>query len=137
MAIDDEAGPTSTIAGGFNRIARDLDRAISVAGFTAAQHLLIAQAREQAWGPATVDNGGEAVSFTLNLSGLARVSGLDRSNLSNQFRALVGFRVFLDQGDGSYRINKLYRKWRVADGSPRLSRDQISWCLECRRKGAK
>ena len=126
----------SRLIHGWNRYARDLDRALSVAGFSDAQHLLIKRAVEASWGPATRANGGEAIPFRINLAATAKVSGYARETLSRQHQQLVECRVFLDQGDGSHRINKDYREWTRPGGSPRLSADQVAWCLQVARAEA-
>ena len=45
----DDQEPVSRVAGNFNRIARDLDRAIRAARFTEAQRFLLDEARELSW----------------------------------------------------------------------------------------
>lgn len=130
--VDDEtANPkVSQVTGNYNRIARDLDRALRAGRFTTVQRALIDEAREASWSFAPRDPR----PFALNFSAIARNLRFERMGLSRQFRRLVADRVFVDLDDGRYLINKDYRQW-LDGGRPRLSPEQVRWCLRIKAKG--
>lgn len=113
---------------GFNITARDLDRAVVVAGFGDLHMLLIEQARELSYARAKLAKIDDPLPFAINISALARDTGKDRKWLTVRFHDLVRYRVFLPLSDGGYLINKDYRQWLDDDGNPRLTVRQIAWC---------
>jgi hypothetical protein len=130
---ESEKQGVSKVRRNFNRTAPDFHRALAAARFPPAQFLLIQQAHEESWTRASLAKSGEPFPFKLNLSALARALDLSRPNLTGQFASLVACRVFLEAGDGTYRINKDYREWLDAQGRPRLSPRDIQWCYDAYR----
>jgi hypothetical protein len=121
----------SQVRGNFNRIARDLDRALRASRLSEAQRFLFDEARELSWSFAA----DQPLPFRINISACAVLHGFDRPWLSQQFRSLVLMKFFVDLGDGSYLINKRYIEWTQPDGTTRrLSDAQINWCKQIRRK---
>jgi hypothetical protein len=122
----------SRVRGNFNRLARDLDRAIRGARFSDAQTFLLSEARELSWSFA----GQEPFPFCINFSACSRLHGYEPSWLSKQFRLMIRMKIFIDIGDGSFLINKRYVDWLRPDGkNRRLSDEQIKWCKQILRKG--
>lgn len=113
---------------GFNILARDLDRAVVVAGFAELHLLLIEQARELSYADAKRAKEESPRPFRINLSALARDTGKARKWLSVRFRELVQYGVFIPLDEGGYLINKDFRMWVDDDGQPRLTQSQIRWC---------
>ena len=123
----------SQVRGNFNRIARDLDRALSVAGFNATEAFLIARARELSWPHHAAD--GEPQPFAINLSEAARLLKTDRKWLRKSHAALVAAKVFVEAGTDRFHINKDYRQWLTTEGAMRLTSDQIAYCMEVAKAG--
>jgi hypothetical protein len=121
--------PVAKLAFGYNRIARDLDRAIRFARFSPLEHILLGEAREASWTCAALTRAPRPLPFKLNFSALARLIGCNRVSLSVQFAEMVRRRVFLSAGD-HYLINKDYRTWLDTDGAPLLSPTLVASCLE-------
>jgi hypothetical protein len=120
------------VTGNFNRIARDLDRALTIARFTLNQRALIDHARELSW--SMRGDKEEAIPFRINVCAFARILKVERCYLGRQVRELIQLKVFRDLGDGSCLINKDYREWVDEKGYPRLSDTQIEWCLTIRKR---
>lgn len=121
----------SKVKNNFNRIARDLDRAVRLAFVhRSVDGFLFAEARELSWSFA----GAEPRPFRFAISAMARVSGLDRMGLTRRCRAMVNQRFFVDQGGGLLLIEKDYRRWLNTDlDGPLLTTDQVAWCLAIKR----
>ena len=114
---------------GFLLVARDLFRAFVAARLLPPQLLLVEQAIEESYGKARLQKSAEPFPFRLNVSKLARVFGCRRAHLADLHSRLVKAGIFVKDGD-LYRINKDYRLWRGADGSPALSAEALEWCVE-------
>lgn len=114
---------------GFLLLARDLSRAIAVARFSPAQHLLIQQAIEESYGKARLKRSAEPEPFRLNVSAIAKVGGFARPYLAQQHLELVACGLIVKDGN-LCRINKDYRQWKDAKGEPRLSEDAVAWCRD-------
>jgi hypothetical protein len=133
--LDDHKPPkVSRVTGNFHRIARDLDRALALAGLSRNQTLLLQRARELSWGWRPKNENQEALPFRLNLSELARIANCQRPGMSLQFKMMVERRFFVAVGDGTFLINKDYRKWLNNDGRSLLTDANIAWCLEALEK---
>jgi hypothetical protein len=139
---DDNNKPRpSRLADGFNRIARDFDRAVRLARFDPLQAFLVGEARELSWTSSQIDGTNEPRPFRFNLSELARLLGCSRSWLSAQCRELVALRVLIESDGGDLLINKDYRDWLVRIKiagvdrlAPRFTDLQLEWCLKAKRR---
>jgi hypothetical protein len=121
------------LRGGFNQLARDLDRAIAISMFSSLQNFIIEQARELSYTEARVKGLMEPLPFKLNITDLAKLAGCGRTSLSEAFSSLVRARVFFTYKDNLYLISKDYRLWLSSDGQPRLTDRQVAWCREAAR----
>jgi hypothetical protein len=122
------------LKGGYNRVARDLDRAYSLARLTPAQSFLLAQIREASWKYSPANPDRKPRRIRLNLSALARISGFNRSGLSVQLAILIARRFVIGDPTEGVEPNKMYREWLDSTGLLLLSDQQIKWCLEIKRK---
>jgi hypothetical protein len=128
----------STLAGGFNLIARDFDRAIRLARLDPLQAFLVAEARELSWTPGLKRGGSrEPEAFSFNFSELARLLECNRSWLSNQSAELVELHILKESPGGALLINKDYREWLRRDRTPggertvkRFTDKQLSWITD-------
>jgi hypothetical protein len=133
----------STLAGGFNLIARDFDRAVRLARLDPLQAFLLAEARERSWTPGLKQGGSrEPEAFSFNFSELARLLECNRAWLSNQSAGLVQLRILKESPGGALLINKDYREWlrreRTPDGERLVNRftdKQLSWIIDVTAKG--
>lgn len=102
---------------GWNKIVRDLDRAIALARLSGIQSVLMQAAREASWGESAI-RGEESKPFTLSPRGLAKVLGCDHAQIVKAQNDLIKMQVFARTDDGQLVINKDYRTW--VDTAPRL-----------------
>jgi len=117
-----EPRPGNLTANGWSKIARDLDRAFGVARFSGTESFLIQIAREESW----VKSSGEPRPFRLDLAAISAETSVPAKSLREAHAALVAKRIFVAE-DRSFRINKDYREWVDATGSPLLSPAQIRY----------
>ncbi len=122
---------------GWNKIARDFDRAIALARLSGIQSALVQAAREASWTEASM-KGEDPRPFKLSPRGLAKIIGCAHSNVILAQDELVRIGIFRRLEDGSYIINKDYRLWiKTGDkhgGQPLFSPEQLAHIMQPKRR---
>jgi hypothetical protein len=117
-------GPGS-LKDGWNRLARDLERAIGLASLGPNETLIFQRAREGSWvipssrkKPEGAETNG-AIPCRINLSALARTTERSRESLTRARRNLITARILVEHeiGGGHVTINKDYTTWLQVDGN--------------------
>ena len=114
-----EPARVSSLANGFDMLARDLRRAWRLAGLNDAEQVLLDVIQEGCWVIPLLrtkkgDPRPEASASELNVSDLARRSGIARTSLQRGLANLIASRLVFQLGeDGSrlYLINKDFTTW--------------------------
>jgi hypothetical protein len=127
--LTDREDRVSRLAGGWARIVWDLLRAVRAAKLDPLECSLFFESIEQSWRPPSLEGGGEAVPFRLDLADLSRHFECDRTRLRSALGRLRAKRILIDAGDDRLAINKDYREWMAPDGSSLLSPEQVKWAV--------
>lgn len=121
----------SKVRDNFNRIARDLDRAVRIAGFSTVERYLFDEARELCWS----FSGEQARPFRFRFSELGRRGPFHRVNLSRACGVMIACKVFAVVTGPDLLINKRYPEWLTEGGDPRFTKVQLEWCQEIVKRG--
>lgn len=124
---------------GWNRVARDLDRAF---GLLLGPHaFVLQQARELSWKAPTRRNPKpDAKPFRLRLGRMAKVSGFDRKTLRLAIRDWVeaGVLTVHQERPKLYHVGKDYPTWKHRKGRLKgkllLTNSRVDWCLDAIRQ---
>lgn len=103
--------------------AHELDAALAAADFSKGAKIVLREVFSQTFG---LSKHRTAILSPSEIGG--RV-GVMKEHIVKAITMLVACKVLVRVGRGEYRFVKDYEKWTFPDGSPRLTKTEISWCL--------
>jgi hypothetical protein len=113
---------------GFNRIARDLDRAFALARFKPTANLLIQHAREESFSKADMRRTGGAIPFLFDPAEFAKSADIPYTSVRDAVDLLILCRVWVPTEDG-FMINKDFTQWVDRVGKPLFNAAKIRFIL--------
>ena len=114
----------------FSCIADDIDRAVSLSGFTTYEHVVLKYLRDLCWKDARRSGQSDGAWAKPNLSAFSRATGVLRERLVEGLRGLIRAGVAVRGPDGRLTLEKDASKWVDRNGDPRLSPTALRYCMD-------